>query len=119
MSGPSAKRRSARVSTTGSVGGGSGHKIKKPPGDAKLSSSGTTLNNGGSGRVVGQFNGMNTDGEAFKGEGVPDFKMNTPQAKRFNNGTTVGSPLGSINYNMKEEEEVSLPLHKSFSLDKM
>ncbi|KAG9304060.1 hypothetical protein G9A89_005970 [Geosiphon pyriformis] len=119
MSGPSVKRRSARVLTTGLVGGGSGHKIKKPPGGAKLLSSSTILESGGSGYVVGQFNGMDTNGEAFKGEKVPDFKMNTPQAKHFNNGATVDSLLGSINYDMEEEEEVSLSPHMSFSLDKV
>ncbi|KAG9284836.1 hypothetical protein G9A89_003759 [Geosiphon pyriformis] len=119
MSGSSAKRRSARVLTTGLVGSDLGYKIKKSPGGAKLSSSDTTLKSGGSGCVVGQFNDMDTDGEAFKGEGAPDSKMNMPQAKHFNNGATVGSPFGSINYNMEEKEEVSLPFHKSFSLDKM
>ncbi|KAG9286870.1 hypothetical protein G9A89_012420 [Geosiphon pyriformis] len=122
MSGPSVKRRSARVSTTGLVGGGSGHKIKKPPGGAKLLSSNATLESGRSGRVVGEFNGMDTDGEASEGEEVPDFKMNMSQAKHFNNDATVGSPLSSINYDIEEEEEVSLsPLEmavkKSFALD--
>ncbi|KAG9285906.1 hypothetical protein G9A89_013331 [Geosiphon pyriformis] len=77
ISGSSVKRRSARVSTTGSVGGGSGHKFKKPPGGAKLSNSGTTLERGGSGCMVGQFNGMDTDGEVSEGEEVPDSKINT------------------------------------------
>ncbi|KAG9305911.1 hypothetical protein G9A89_016564 [Geosiphon pyriformis] len=119
MSGPSVKRRSTRISTTGLVGGGSGHKIKKPPGGAKLSSSGATLESGGSGHVVGQFNGMDINGEASKGEKVLDSKMNTPQAKHFNNSATVGSPFGSIIYDMEEEEEVFLPPCKSFSLDRM
>ncbi|KAG9297616.1 hypothetical protein G9A89_011131 [Geosiphon pyriformis] len=119
MSGPSVKRRSARVSTTGSISGGSGYKIKKLPSSTKLSSSGATLKSGGSGHVVGQFNGIDTNGEASEGEKVPDSRMNMPQAKRFNNSATVGSPLGSINYNMEKEEEVSLSLHKSFSLDKV
>ncbi|KAG9296522.1 hypothetical protein G9A89_015114, partial [Geosiphon pyriformis] len=118
ISGPSVKKKSTRVLTTGLVGGGSGYKIKKPLGGAKLLSSGATLKSGGSGHVVRQFNDMNTDGEASEGEEIPDSKMNTPQAKCFNNGATVGSPLGSINYDIKEEEEVSLPLHMSFSLDK-
>ncbi|KAG9306300.1 hypothetical protein G9A89_018183 [Geosiphon pyriformis] len=122
MSGPSVKRRSARVLTTGSVGGGSGYKIKKPSGGAKLSSSGTTLESGGSGRVVGQFNGMDTDEKASEGEGVPNSKMNTPQAKHFNNSAIIGSPFGSINYDMEEKEEVFLLLlevtvKKSFTLD--
>ncbi|KAG9299221.1 hypothetical protein G9A89_013869 [Geosiphon pyriformis] len=119
MSGPSVKKKSTRVSTTGLVGGGSGHKIKKPPGDAKLSSGDTTLESDRSGHVVGQFNGMNTNGEASEGEEVPDSKMNTPQAKHFNNGVTVGSPLGSINYDMDDEAEVSFPPRLSFSLEKV
>ncbi|KAG9291887.1 hypothetical protein G9A89_012172 [Geosiphon pyriformis] len=118
MSGSSVKKRSARVLTTGSVGDSSGHKIKKLPSGTKLSSSGATLESGESGCVVRQFNGMDTDGEASEGEEVPDSRMNMPQAKHFNNGVTVGSPLGSINYDIEEEKEVSLPLHKFFSLDK-
>ncbi|KAG9285914.1 hypothetical protein G9A89_013339 [Geosiphon pyriformis] len=106
MSGPSVKRRSARVSTTGSVGGDLGHKIKKLSSGTKFSSSDAILKSGGSGRVVRQFNDMDTDGEASK-------------AKCFNNSATVGSPLGSINYDMEEEKEVSPPPHKSFSLDKV
>ncbi|KAG9297173.1 hypothetical protein G9A89_019454 [Geosiphon pyriformis] len=102
ISGPSVKRRSARVLTTGSVGGSSGHKIKKLLSGTKLSSSGATLKSGGSGHVVGQFNGMDTDGEAS-------------EAKHFNYGATVGF----INYDIKEEEKVSLFSCKFFSLDKV
>ncbi|KAG9305775.1 hypothetical protein G9A89_001063 [Geosiphon pyriformis] len=107
MSGPSVKRRSARVLTTGSVGGSSGHKIKKLPGSIKLSSSDATLESGGSGYVVRQFNGMDTNEEASENE------------ERFNNGATVSFPLGSINYDMKEKDEVSLPPCKFFFLDKV
>ncbi|KAG9290640.1 hypothetical protein G9A89_011603 [Geosiphon pyriformis] len=122
MSGPSVKRKSARVSTTGSVSGGSGHKIKKLPGGTKLSSSDATLESGGSDHVVGQFNGIDTDKEASEDKEVPDSRMNTLQAKHFNNGATVGFPLSSINYDMEEEKEVSLPplevtVKKSFALD--
>ncbi|KAG9289902.1 hypothetical protein G9A89_010208 [Geosiphon pyriformis] len=106
MSGTGAKKRSTRVPTSGSVSSGSSHKVKKPPGGAKLSSNGVALKSSGSGQVIRQFNSMDTDGEAF-------------EAKHFNNGAIVGSPLGSINFNMEEEEEVSLPSHKSFSLDKV
>ncbi|KAG9307741.1 hypothetical protein G9A89_023306 [Geosiphon pyriformis] len=89
MSGPSVKRRSTRVLTTGLVGGDSGHKIKKPSGGAKLSSGDTTLENGGSGHVY------------------------------FNNGATVGSLFGSINYDINDKEKVSLPPHLSFFLKKV
>ncbi|KAG9299249.1 hypothetical protein G9A89_013897 [Geosiphon pyriformis] len=119
MNGPSIKKRLTRVSTTGSVGGGSGHKIKKPPGGAKLSSDDTTLESSKSGHVVGQFNNMDTNGEASESEKIPDSKINMLQAKCFNNGATVGSPLSSINYDMNDEKEVSLPSHLSFSLEKV
>ncbi|KAG9294184.1 hypothetical protein G9A89_021543 [Geosiphon pyriformis] len=85
MSGTGAKRRSTRVPTSGSVSSGSSHKVKKPPGGAKLLSNGVVLKGSGSGQVVRQFNSMNTDGEASEGKGVSDSKMNTPQAKCFNN----------------------------------
>ncbi|KAG9289152.1 hypothetical protein G9A89_022461 [Geosiphon pyriformis] len=62
---------------------------------------------------------MDTNGEASDGERVSDSKMNTPQAKHFNNGVIIGSPFGSINYDMEEEKEVSFPFCKSFSLDKV
>ncbi|KAG9299017.1 hypothetical protein G9A89_020330 [Geosiphon pyriformis] len=58
---------------------------------------------------------MDTDRKAFEGKGVSDFKINTLQAKRFNNDAIIGS----INYDMEEKEEVSLPFHKSFSLNKV
>ncbi|KAG9291139.1 hypothetical protein G9A89_013011 [Geosiphon pyriformis] len=128
MSGPSVKKRSARVSTTGSVGDGPGYKIKKPSGSVKLLGSGTTLKSGGSGHVVGQFNGMDTNREASEDKEVPDSKMNMFQAKHFNNGATVGSPFGSIYYDMEEEEEmwvdpkiiktqVEVVIKKLFALD--
>ncbi|KAG9303124.1 hypothetical protein G9A89_005082 [Geosiphon pyriformis] len=62
---------------------------------------------------------MNTDGKTSEGEGVSNSKINTLQAKHFNNGVIVGSLLGSINFDIEEEEKVSFLLHKSFSLDKM
>ncbi|KAG9304383.1 hypothetical protein G9A89_019945 [Geosiphon pyriformis] len=117
MSDTGAKRRSIRVSTSGSVGSGSSHKIKKPPSGTKLSSNDATLKGSGSGQVVGQFNSMNTDGEASEDERVSDSKMNTPQAKHFNNGAIIGSPLGSINYDMEKKEEVEVAVKKSFALD--
>ncbi|KAG9300024.1 hypothetical protein G9A89_009752 [Geosiphon pyriformis] len=55
--------------------------VKKPSGGAKISSKGAALKSGGSSQVVGQFNSMDTDGEASKGDGVFDSKINTPQAK--------------------------------------
>ncbi|KAG9285999.1 hypothetical protein G9A89_022675 [Geosiphon pyriformis] len=118
MSGTGAKKRSTRVPTSGSVSSGSSYKFKKLFGGAKLLSSGTTLKGDGSGQVVEQSNSMDTDREASESEGISDFKMNTPQAKHFNNGVIIGFPLGSINYDMEEEEEISLSLYKSFSLDK-
>ncbi|KAG9294013.1 hypothetical protein G9A89_019351 [Geosiphon pyriformis] len=117
ISGTGTKRRSTRVPTSGSVSSGSSYKIKKPPGGAKLSSNSATLKDSGSGQVVRQFNSMDTDGEASEGEGVSDSKMNTPQAKCFNNGAIVGSPLSSINYDIEEEKEVEVAVKKSFTLD--
>ncbi|KAG9300917.1 hypothetical protein G9A89_004975 [Geosiphon pyriformis] len=118
MSGTGAKKRSTRVPTSGSVSSNSSYKVKKPPGGAKLSSSGVALKDSGSDQVIGQFNSMDTDGETFESEKVSNSKMNTPQAKRFNNSAIVDSPLGSINFDMEEKEEVSLPPYKFFSLDK-
>ncbi|KAG9306289.1 hypothetical protein G9A89_018172 [Geosiphon pyriformis] len=97
MSGTGAKRRSTRVPTSGSVGSDSSHTTKKAPGGAKLSSNGAIL----------KSSGMDTDGEASNGGRVSDSKINTPQAKCFNNGAVIGS----IIYDMEEEEE------KSFALD--
>ncbi|KAG9303341.1 hypothetical protein G9A89_013667 [Geosiphon pyriformis] len=118
MNGTGAKKKSTKVLTSGSVSSGSSHKIKKPSGGAKLSSNGAILKGSRFGQVVGQFNSMGTNGKASKGKGVSNSKMNTPQAKCFNNDVIVGSLFGSINYDMKEEEEVSLFPCKSFSLDK-
>ncbi|KAG9290646.1 hypothetical protein G9A89_011609 [Geosiphon pyriformis] len=109
MSGTGAKKRLTKVSTSGSVNSGSSHKVKKSPGGAKLSSNNVVLKGNGSGQVVRQFNSMDTDGEAFEGEGVSDSKMNTPQAKHFNNGAIVGSLFSSINFDMEEKEEIFLP----------
>ncbi|KAG9287077.1 hypothetical protein G9A89_023042 [Geosiphon pyriformis] len=62
---------------------------------------------------------MDTDGKAFDGKVISDSQMNTPNAKYFNTGAAISSPLGSINYDMDNEEEVSLPPHLSFSLEKV
>ncbi|KAG9292133.1 hypothetical protein G9A89_005277 [Geosiphon pyriformis] len=118
MSGTGAKKRSIRVPTSGSVSSGSSHKIKKPSSGAKLSNNGATLKGSGSGQVVGQFNSIDTDKKASEGKGVSDSKINTLQAKHFNNSVIIGSLFGSINYDMEEKKEISLPFHKSFSLDK-
>ncbi|KAG9300793.1 hypothetical protein G9A89_023591 [Geosiphon pyriformis] len=118
ISGTGAKKRLTRVPTSGLVGSGSSHKIKKPLSGTKLSSNGATLNDNGSGQVVEQFNSINTDGKASESEGISDSKMNTPQAKCFNNGAIIGSLLDFINYDMEEEEEIFLLSCKSFSLDK-
>ncbi|KAG9300256.1 hypothetical protein G9A89_011329 [Geosiphon pyriformis] len=119
MSSTGAKKRSFRVPTSGSVSSSSSHKVKKPPGGAKLSSKDVALEGNGSGQVVEQFNSIDTDGEASKGEKVSNSKMNTPQAKRFNNGVIVGSPFSFINFDIEEEEEVLFPPHKFFSLEKV
>ncbi|KAG9297233.1 hypothetical protein G9A89_015484 [Geosiphon pyriformis] len=119
MSSTGAKKRSSRVPTSGLVSSGSSHKVKKPPGSAKLSSNGVVLKGSRFGQVVRQFNSIDTDGEASKGEGVFDSKMNTPQAKHFNNGAIVGSSLSSINFDIEEKEEVFLLPRKTFSLDKV
>ncbi|KAG9297886.1 hypothetical protein G9A89_015477 [Geosiphon pyriformis] len=131
MSGPSAKRRSARVLTAGSVSGGSTQKVKKPLSSVKLSSTDKNLKDGRPVSVDGQPTSMDTDGKAFDGKVTSDSQMNMPNAKRFNTGAAISSPLGSINYNMDDEKEVSLPpldpkivktqvevaVKKSFALD--
>ncbi|KAG9296330.1 hypothetical protein G9A89_014922 [Geosiphon pyriformis] len=120
MSGIGAKKRSTKVPTSGSVNSSSSYKIKKPLGSTKLSSNSATLKNSGFGQVVGQFNSMDTDGKTSK--------MNTPQAKCFNNGAIVGSPFSSINYDIEEKEkawidpkiiktQVEVAVKKSFALD--
>ncbi|KAG9293622.1 hypothetical protein G9A89_005625 [Geosiphon pyriformis] len=119
MSGTGAKRRSSRIPTSGSVSSGSSHKIKKPSGGAKLSSKDVVLKDSGSGQVVGQFNSIDTDGKTSEDKRVSDFKMNTLQAKHFNNGVIIGFPFSSINFDIGKEKEVSLPLRKFFSLEKM
>ncbi|KAG9304118.1 hypothetical protein G9A89_006028 [Geosiphon pyriformis] len=110
MSGPSAKRKSVRVLTTGSVGGGLTQKVKKPLSSVKLLSADKNLKDGGSVSVNGQLTSMNTDGEASDGKTTSDFQMNTPNVKCFNTGAAIGFPLGFINYDMDDEKEVSLPL---------
>ncbi|KAG9291166.1 hypothetical protein G9A89_013038 [Geosiphon pyriformis] len=106
MSGFSAKRRFARVSTTGSVGGGSTQKIKNLKDDGPVS-------------VDGQFASMVIDGKASDGRAASDSQMNTPNMKCFNTGAAIGSPIGSINYDIDDEKEGSLPPHLSFSLEKV
>ncbi|KAG9301746.1 hypothetical protein G9A89_003292 [Geosiphon pyriformis] len=105
MSRTGAKKRSTRVPTSDSVSSSSSHKVKKSPDGTKLLSNGVALKG-------------NTDGKASEGKGVSNSKMNTPQAKHFNNSAIVGSLLSSINFDIEEKEEVSLPPCKSFSLDK-
>ncbi|KAG9285950.1 hypothetical protein G9A89_002370 [Geosiphon pyriformis] len=117
MSGTGAKRKSTRVSISGSVSSSSSHKVKKPPSGAKLSSNSVVLKDSRSGQVVGQFNSMVTNGEASEGKRVSDFKMNTPQAKRFNNSVIVDSFFGSINFDMEKKEEVEVAVKKFFALD--
>ncbi|KAG9295499.1 hypothetical protein G9A89_013528 [Geosiphon pyriformis] len=119
MSGTGAKMRSIRVLTSGSVGSGSSHMTRKALSGAKLSSNGVTLKSSRSGQVVGQFNSMDTNEEASDSKGVSNSKINTLQAKCFNNGVVIGSPFSSINYDMEKEEEVSLSFCMSFSLDKV
>ncbi|KAG9306612.1 hypothetical protein G9A89_004809 [Geosiphon pyriformis] len=48
MSGTGAKKRLSRVPTSGSVSSGSSHKVKKPPGGAKLSNNGVAFKDSGS-----------------------------------------------------------------------
>ncbi|KAG9289141.1 hypothetical protein G9A89_022450 [Geosiphon pyriformis] len=119
MSGPGAKRRLARVSTTGSVGGDSTQKVRKSLSTIKSSSMDKNLKNGGSVCEDGQFASINTDGGTSNGKSTSDSQMNTPNAKRFNTGAAIGSPIGSINYDMNDEKEVSLPSRLSFSLEKV
>ncbi|KAG9287723.1 hypothetical protein G9A89_004126 [Geosiphon pyriformis] len=64
MSGPSAKKRSARVLTTGLVGGGSIQKVKKSFSGVKLSSVNKNLKDSGPVSVDGQFTSMDMDGKA-------------------------------------------------------
>ncbi|KAG9286810.1 hypothetical protein G9A89_012360 [Geosiphon pyriformis] len=117
MSNPSAKKKSARVSTVGSVGSDLIQKVKKPLSGVKLSSTDKNLKDGGPVSVDRQPTSMNTDGEAFDGKVTSDFQMNMPNAKHFNTGVAIGSPLGSINYDMDDEEEVEIAVKKSFALD--
>ncbi|KAG9287080.1 hypothetical protein G9A89_023045 [Geosiphon pyriformis] len=120
MSGPSAKRRSARVLTTSSVGGGLTQKVKKPLSGVKLSGTDKNLKVGEPVSVDGQLTSMDMNEEAFDGKATSDSQMNTPNAKHFNTGAVIISLLGSINYDMNnDEEEVSFPPRLSFSLEKM
>ncbi|KAG9289468.1 hypothetical protein G9A89_008029 [Geosiphon pyriformis] len=119
MSDPSAKRRSAKVLTASSVGGGSIQKVKKPFSGVKLSSVNKNLKDGRSVSVDGQLTSMDTDGEAFDGKATSDSQMNMSNVKHFNTGAAIGSPFGSINYNIDDKKEVSLPSYLFFSLKKV
>ncbi|KAG9299420.1 hypothetical protein G9A89_009372 [Geosiphon pyriformis] len=119
MSGFSVKKRSARVSTTGSVSGGSIQKVKKPFNSVKLSSVDKNLKDSGSVSVNRQYASMDMDGKASDGRATSNSQINTPNVKRFNTGAVVGFPLGSINYDMNDKEEVFLPFRLFFSLEKV
>ncbi|KAG9289020.1 hypothetical protein G9A89_015569 [Geosiphon pyriformis] len=119
MSGLSTKKRSARVLTIGSVGGGLTQKVKKPLSGVKLSSADKNLKDGGPVSVDRQLTSMDTDGEASDGKATSNSQMNTPNAKHFNTGAAISSLLSSINYDMDDEEEVSLPPRLFFSLEKV
>ncbi|KAG9296442.1 hypothetical protein G9A89_015034 [Geosiphon pyriformis] len=119
MSGPGAKKRSVRVSTTGSVGGGSTQKVRKSLSTIKYSSADKNLKDGGSVCKDEQFASMDMDGRTFDGKSTSDSQMNTPNAKRFNAGAAISSPIGSIDYGIDDEVEVSLPSHLFFSLEKV
>ncbi|KAG9301355.1 hypothetical protein G9A89_018027 [Geosiphon pyriformis] len=109
MSGPGAKKRLARVSTAGSVGGGSTQKVKKSLGNIKVSSADISLKDGRSVCVDRHFVSMDMDGGISDGKSTSDSQMNMPDAKHFNTGAAISSPLGSINYDMDDEEKISLP----------
>ncbi|KAG9297749.1 hypothetical protein G9A89_011264 [Geosiphon pyriformis] len=128
ISGPSAKKRSARVLTAGLVGDNSTQKVKKPLSDVKLLSVDKNLKNGGPVSVDRQLTSMDMDGEAFDGKTTSDSQMNMPNAKHFNTDAAIGSPFGSINYDMDDEKEVwvdskiiktqvEVAVKKSFTLD--
>ncbi|KAG9300609.1 hypothetical protein G9A89_005209 [Geosiphon pyriformis] len=119
MSGLSAKRRSARVLTTGSVGGDLTQKVKKPLSGVKLSSTDKNLKDSGPVSVNRQLTSMDMDEEASDDKTTSDSQINTPNAKRFNTGMAISSLFSSINYDMDDKEEVSLPLYLSFSLEKV
>ncbi|KAG9298038.1 hypothetical protein G9A89_018866 [Geosiphon pyriformis] len=119
MSGPSAKKKSARVLTAGSVGSDSTQKVKKPLSGVKLLSTDKNLKDGRPVSIDGQPISMDTNGEVFDSKVTSDSQMNTPNAKHFNTGTAISSLLGSINYDMNDKEEVFLPLCLSFSLEKV
>ncbi|KAG9291524.1 hypothetical protein G9A89_021943 [Geosiphon pyriformis] len=119
MSGPSVKRRSARVSTTSSVGRGSIQNVKKSLSGVKLSSADKNLKDSGFVCMDGQFASMDMDGKASNGNDASDSQMNTPNAKCFNTGAVIGSFISTISYNIDDEKEVSLPSCLSFSLEKM
>ncbi|KAG9303141.1 hypothetical protein G9A89_005099 [Geosiphon pyriformis] len=110
MSGPGAKRKLARVSTTSSVGEGSIQKIRKSLSTIKSSSVDKNLKDGRSVCEDRQFASMDMDGGISDGKSTSDSQMNTPNAKCFNAGAAIGSSIGSINYGMNDEKEVSLPL---------
>ncbi|KAG9303415.1 hypothetical protein G9A89_013741 [Geosiphon pyriformis] len=119
MSGPSVKRRSARVSSAGSVGEGSTQNVKKFLSNINLLSVDKNLKDSGSVCMDRQFASMNTNGEAFNDNSASDSQMNMPNAKHFNTGAAISSLISSISYNMDDKEEVSLPPRLSFSLKKV
>ncbi|KAG9307744.1 hypothetical protein G9A89_023309 [Geosiphon pyriformis] len=110
MSGSSVKKRLTRVLFTGSVGGGSIQNVKKSLGNINLSSVNKNLKDSGSICMNRQFTSMDTDGEASNNNGTSDSQMNTPNAKCFNTGAVINSPISSISYDIDDEEE-------SFALD--
>ncbi|KAG9300126.1 hypothetical protein G9A89_000866 [Geosiphon pyriformis] len=118
ISDSSVKRRSARVLSTGSVGGGLTQNVKKSLGNIKPLSANKNLKDSGSVCMNRQFASMNTDGEASDDNGTSDSQMNMPNVKCFNTGAAISSLIGSISYDMDDEEEVFLPLHLFFSLEK-
>ncbi|KAG9296170.1 hypothetical protein G9A89_014762 [Geosiphon pyriformis] len=93
MSGLSIKKRSARVSSASSVGGGSTQNVKKSLSNIKLLSANKNLKDSRSVCMDGQF--------------------------CFNTGTAISFPIGSISYNMDDEKKVSFPFCLSFSLEKV
>ncbi|KAG9296528.1 hypothetical protein G9A89_015120 [Geosiphon pyriformis] len=119
MSGLSVKRRSARVLSTSSVGGGLIQNVKKSLSDIKLLSADKNLKDSGSVCMDGQFASMNMDGKVSDGDGASDSQMNMPNAKCFNTGAAISSPIGSISYNIDDKEEVFLPPHLFFSLERV
>ncbi|KAG9298307.1 hypothetical protein G9A89_002795 [Geosiphon pyriformis] len=119
MSGSGAKRRSARVSTAGSVSRSSIQKVRKSLSTIKSSSADKNLKDGGFVCEDGQFASMDMNGRTSDGKSTSDSQMNTPNTKHFNAGAAISSLIGSINYGIDNEKEVSLPPRLSFFLEKV